>query len=49
MTGNITSSSKEKTGEKTTIEDMEDYVDEPPDSDFSKSAAIVFDKNSYGQ
>ena len=44
MTGNIPSSSKGKTGEKTVIEDVEDDVYELPDSDFSKAAARVFDK-----
>ena len=44
MTGNISSSSKGRTGEKTVIEDVEDDVDELPDSYFSKAAARVFDK-----
>ena len=44
VTGNITSSSKGKTGKKTVIEDVEDDVDEIPDSDFAKAAARVFDK-----
>ena len=35
---------KGKTGKKTVIEDVEDDVDELPDSDFDKAAAIVFDK-----
>ena len=43
MTGNIPSSSKGKTGKQTVIEDVEDDVDERPDSDFSKAAARVFD------
>ena len=34
MTGNIPSSSKGRTGEETVIEDVEDDVDELPDSDF---------------
>ena len=44
MTGNIPSSYKGKTGKKTVIEDVEDNVDELPDSDFSKAAARMFDK-----
>ena len=44
VTGNITSSSKGKTGKKTVIEDVEDDVDELPDSDFAKAAARVFDE-----
>ena len=44
MTGNIPSSSKGRTGKKTVMEDVENDVDELPDSDFSKSAARVFDK-----
>ena len=43
MTGNIHSSSKGKTGEKTVIEYVEYDVDELPDSDFAKSSARVFD------
>ena len=42
MTGNIPSSSKGKIDENNVIEDVEDDVDELPDSDFSKSAARVF-------
>ena len=49
MTGNINSSSKGKTGEKTVIHDIEYDIDELPDSDFSKSAARVFDKIDYGK
>ena len=41
MTGNIHSSSKEKRGKKTVIEDVEDYADEIPELDFSKAAARV--------
>ena len=37
MTGNITVSSKVNTGEKTTIEDVDDDVDEVPDTDFCHS------------
>ena len=44
MTGNIILSSKENTSEKTVTEDMEDDLDELPDSDCVKSVAIVFDK-----
>ena len=44
MTGNIPSPCNGKTGENTVIEDVEDDVDELPDSDFSKAAARVFDK-----
>ena len=36
MTGNIPLSSKGKTGEKTVIEDVEDEIDDFPDSDFPK-------------
>ena len=38
-----------KTGEKTVIDDLEDDVDELPDSDFSKSAAIIFDEIYHGK
>ena len=48
MTGNIPSPSKGRTGEKTMIEDVEDDVDELPDSDFSKASARVFDKIYHG-
>ena len=44
VTRNITLSYKGKTGKKTVMEDVENDVDEPPDSDFAKSAAILFDK-----
>ena len=49
MTGNIPSSSKGNKGKKTMIEDVEDDVDELPDSDFSKSTARVFDKIDNGK
>ena len=44
MTGNIALSSKVKTGNNILIEDVEDDVDEVPDSDFSKASARVFNK-----
>ena len=43
MTGSIPSSYKGKEGEKTVIEDVEDYVDGFCYSEFSKSGARVFD------
>ena len=43
MNDSIPSSSKGKIGKKTVIEDVEDDINEPPDSDFSKAAAILFD------
>ena len=49
MTGKFTSPSKGKTCEKTVIEDVEDEVDELPDSIFSKSAAIVFYEIDIGK
>ena len=49
MNGNITSSSKGKTGKNNVIEDVDDDVDEPPDTDFSKAAAILFDKIDNGK
>ena len=42
VTGNIPSLSKGRTGEKTVIEDVEDDVDEIPDSDYAKYVARVF-------
>ena len=39
---------KDKTGEKTVIEDVEDDVDEPPDSYLSKVTKIVFDRIDNG-
>ena len=42
MTGHIPSSSKGKTGKKTVIEDMEDGIDELPDSDFSRATVRLF-------
>ena len=49
MSGNIPSSSKFNTGKKTGVEYVEDDVYELPESDFSKSAAIVFDKTDHGK
>ena len=49
MTGNIPSSSKGKTGKQTVIEDVEDDVNELPDSDFSKAAAREFYKIYNGK
>ena len=37
VTGHIPSSSKGKTGKNIAIEDVEDDIDEPPDSEFFKS------------
>ena len=42
VTGNIPSSSKGKTGKKTVIEDVEDDIDELPDSDFSRATVRLF-------
>ena len=42
MTGHIPSSSKGKTGKKTVIEDVEDDIYEPPDSDFSRATVRLF-------
>ena len=44
MTVNIPLSYKVKAGEKTAIEDVEYESGQIPDSDFSKTAARVFDK-----
>ena len=49
MTSNIPSSSKGKTGKKTVIEYVEDYVDELPYSYFSKATTRVFDKIDNGK
>ena len=49
VSGNIPSSPKGKTGEKTVIEDLEDDVDELPDSDSAKAAARVFDEIDNGK
>ena len=49
MTGNILSSSKAKTGKNTVIEDLEDEIYELPDSNFTKTAAIVFYKINNGK
>ena len=48
VTGNIPSSSKGKTGEKTVIEDVGDNIDELPDSCFSKYFRRVFDEIDNG-
>ena len=42
VTGHIPSSSNGKTGKKTVIEDVEDDIDEPPDSDFSRATVRLF-------
>ena len=42
VTGHIPSSSKGKTGKNTVIEDMEDDIDELPDSDFSRATVRLF-------
>ena len=42
VTGHIPSSSKGKTGKKTVIEDVEDDIDELPDSDFSRATVRLF-------
>ena len=42
VTGHIPSSSKGKTGKKTVMEDMEDDIDELPDSDFSRATVRLF-------
>ena len=44
MTGNIKLSYQGNIGENIVIEDVEDEVDEHPDSDFAKDAARLFDK-----
>ena len=31
------------------VEDVEDNIDELPDSDFAKAAAIIFDKIDHGK
>ena len=49
VTDNIVSSSKGTTVEKTAIEDVEYKMDELPDSDFSNSAARVFDEIDNGK
>ena len=49
MPGNIPSSSKGKTGKNNVTEDVENDVDEIPDSDFSKAATRVFDKIDNGK
>ena len=38
-----------KTGEKTGIEDVEDEIDELPDSDYFKTDAIIVDKINNGK
>ena len=47
--GNIPSSSKGKTGKNILIEDVEDDIDELPDSDFAKAAMRVFDEIDHGK
>ena len=42
VTGHIPSSSKGKTVKKTAIEDVEDDIDELPDSDFSRATMRLF-------
>ena len=49
MTVNITSSHKGKTEENTVMEDVEDDINELPDSDFSKAAAREFYKIYNGK
>ena len=49
MTGNIPSSSKGKTGKNTVIEDVEDDIDELPDSYYAKAAGRVFDEIGHGK
>ena len=49
MTGNITLSYKGKTGKNTVIGDVEYDIDEITDSDFSKTAARVFDDINSGE
>ena len=49
MTVNIPSSNKGKIGKNNVIEDVEDDVDELPDSYFSKAASRVFDKIDHGK
>ena len=49
MTGNITLPSKGKTGEHTVMEEVEYDVDELPDSYFSKSTTVIFDKKDNGK
>ena len=44
VTGNIISSSKGNTRKYTLIEDVEDGIDEPPASYFSKAAARICDE-----
>ena len=44
MNGNIPSLFKGKTGKNTAIEDVEDDIDELPDSDLAKVAARLFDR-----
>ena len=49
VTGNIPSSYKGKIGKNTVIEDVEDDIDELPDSYFSKSSARVFHEIYHGK
>ena len=48
MDFNLPLYSKVKTGENNVIEDVEDDVDDLPDSDFAKAAARVFDGMDNG-
>ena len=49
MTGDIPSSCKGNKGKTIVIKYVEDDVDELPDSDFSKSASILFDIIDIGK
>ena len=49
MTGHTPSSSKVKTGKNTLIEDVEDDIDELPDSYFSRSTVRIFYKIDNGK
>ena len=49
VTGHIPSSSKGKTGKNTVIEDVEDDIDELPDSDFSRGTVRLFDEIDNGK
>ena len=49
VTDNINFLYKGNTRENTVIEDVEDNVDELPDSDFSKSATRVFEEIDNGK
>ena len=49
LTGHIPSSSKGKTGKKTVIEDVEDDIDELPNSNFSRATVRLFDEIDNGK